>query len=227
MIGAPVLALLLHSGLDLAFCAVAASVFTILVWTELGRWLLPTGREKRSGGSAFVIFLAEGAILDWGALFLSQTQGVALANAGIGYAFFSAAMLLMRLSGGPVIERIGPRAAVMGGAVLAGCAFAAAVLFENAYVTFLAFFVVGIGCSNISPLSYAEASRTRVMPMSQALTAVTTLGYTGILTGSALLGFIAKVTSLPMVFRVVGALTVVVATAGGLYSGRTPKASGK
>ena len=72
------------------------------------------------------------------------------------------------------------------------------------------FFVLGIGLANIVPIAFASTADQNEMPMSLALAAVTTLGYTGQLAGPALIGFIAKATSLSTAFLMLAAFLVVV-----------------
>ena len=51
------------------------------------------------GALCFVSFLAEGAMLDWSAVFLVATHGVSPSVAGLGYAAFAAAMTAARFGG--------------------------------------------------------------------------------------------------------------------------------
>lgn len=51
--------------------------------------------------------------------------------------------------------------------------------------------LVGLGCANIVPALFSLAGNQTRMPESIAITAVTTLGYAGILAGPALIGFAA------------------------------------
>lgn len=55
------------------------------------------------------------------------------------------------------------------------------------------------------------------MPMSLALAAVTTLGYAGLLTGPALIGFIAKVTSLSTALLMLAAFLVIVSFSSNIF----------
>lgn len=53
--------------------------------------------------------------------------------------------------------------------------------------------------------------------MSLALAAVTTLGYAGLLTGPALIGFIAKVTSLSTALLMLAAFLVIVSFSSNIF----------
>ncbi|WP_152495231.1 hypothetical protein [Dickeya sp. NCPPB 3274] len=61
-----------------------------------------------------------------------------------------------------------------------------------------------------APILFSAAGRQRIMPAGLAVASVSTLGYTGILTGPALLGFIAQWSSLSLALGLVALLLLVV-----------------
>ena len=139
----------------------------------LAGFALPRGIVLVYGAVVFVMYLADGAILDWGGLLLTHVQGAAMENAGMGYAIFSLALTIMRLFGGRISERVGSRNMVLLGGIIGAAAFATAVVVGHPIVTFAAFFVLGLAASNITPITFSEAGRQRDMPVSTALAAVT------------------------------------------------------
>ena len=52
------------------------------------------------------VFLAEGAMLDWSAIYVHQVGGVDLKAAGVGYTLFVIAMAIARLMGDRMVERL-------------------------------------------------------------------------------------------------------------------------
>jgi predicted MFS family arabinose efflux permease len=78
---------------------------------------LPRGILLALGALCFISFLAEGSMLDWSAVFLRDFRGFAVATAGIGYAGFSVAMALGRLTGDRMVARFGPVSTVRLGPV--------------------------------------------------------------------------------------------------------------
>lgn len=64
-----------------------------------------------------MIFLAEGAIMDWSGVLLTEVKALDVSLAGAGYAIFSVAMLVMRLLGDRMVQRLGERVAVIGGSI--------------------------------------------------------------------------------------------------------------
>ena len=69
---------------------------------------LPTGALFFVGLIAFTVSMGEGAMTDWSAVFLRFVVPATKAQAALGYAVFSVAMVLMRVFGGVLVERFGP-----------------------------------------------------------------------------------------------------------------------
>jgi MFS family permease len=161
-----------------------------------------------------VVFLAEGAVLDWSAVFLSAERQVDAAYAGLGYAAFALTMTVGRLTGDAIVHKLGAtRVIVMGGSVAAAGLLLAtlAPAWEAALVGYA---LVGVGCSNIVPVLYTAVGKQTVMPEAIAVPAITTLGYAGILAGPALIGFIAHGSSLSIAFGLIAVMLIGVAASG-------------
>jgi MFS family permease len=171
----------------------------------------PTGVVLFIGTLCFILFLAEGAMLDWSAVFLTQVQGMPAGRAGLGYAAFAMAMTVGRLTGDRWVRRIGPQRAVLVGALLAAAGLALATLAPAWPLALAGFALVGVGCSNIVPVLFSLAGRQHAMPESLAVPAIATLGYAGVLMGPALIGFVAHGTSLVAAMLVLATLLAGVA----------------
>ena len=166
---------------------------------------------------AFVVFLAEGSMLDWSAVFLADVRQVPRDQAGAGFAVFTLAMTAMRLFGDGIVERLGRTRTLIFGGLTAAAGFALATLVPSFAVALAGYVLVGLGCANIVPVLFSLAGHQQAMPESIAITAVTTLGYAGILAGPAAIGALAHATSLGFAFLCVAALLVgVAASAPGL-----------
>lgn len=172
---------------------------------------LPRGVVLFIGALCFISFLAEGAMLDWSAVFLTTLRAVRPAQAGAGYAVFAAAMTIGRLSGDRVVQALGGPKILLAGGVCAAAGLVLAVAVPWWGAALAGFFLVGAGASNIVPVLYSGLGRQRVMPPNLAVAAVTTLGYLGILAGPALIGAVARVASLGAAFMAVAAMLLVVA----------------
>jgi MFS family permease len=167
------------------------------------------------GALCFVSFLAEGAVLDWSAVFLTSERDLAASYAGLGYAAFATTMTMGRLTGDRVVGRFGGSRVVILSGLLAATGFAVTTLVPFWQATVLGYLLIGAGCSNIVPVLFTCAGRQQVMPESVAVPAITTLGYIGILAGPACIGFISHAASLPAAFLAIAAMLIGVAAAGG------------
>jgi len=175
-------------------------------------WLvIPRGWVAFLGLLCFILFLAEGAVLDWGALLLLQNPKMSPAWAGLGYAVFSVAMTLGRFSGDKIIQRFGRYPVMLTGALTAAAGMSLAVWLPWPEIALLAFLLVGFGLSNTVPMLFNAAGNQQDMPANLAISAMTTLGYAGILSGPALIGFISQWISLSGAFLAIALLLLAVA----------------
>ncbi|MET0285972.1 MAG: MFS transporter [Polyangiales bacterium] len=167
---------------------------------------LPRGMVLFLGVLCFIAFLAEGAMLDWSAVFLIS-RGVDPARAGLGYALFAGAMTVGRLTGDRVVRQLGATRAFVLGALCAASGLGLLALLAS----WAAFVLIGLGCANLVPLLYSALAKQEAMPESAAVPALTMLGYAGILAGPAAIGFVADATSLSSALLMVAALLLAVA----------------
>lgn len=224
--GAAGMSALLALGLPLPLAALAVSALLAALVLYLRGGLLPNVGGAAAGHApfrmphgavlllgllCFVSFMAEGSMLDWSAVFLRDFRGFAPSTAGIGYACFSVAMALGRLTGDRLIQRIGPVWAVRAGAGLAATGFALAASLPWPGAALAGFVLVGLGASNIVPVMFSAAGRLSGSSPAIAIAAVTMLGYAGLLSGPALIGFISRLASLPLALAVVAGLLLLVA----------------
>lgn len=172
-------------------------------------WL--SARVLFLGAMCFIVFLSEGAVLDWSAIFLRDYKGMGEAYLGLGYAAFSIAMAFMRLIGDRIVSRMQGRKVILIGSLVAASGFLLVVATPWVISALLGFVLIGLGAANIVPVFFSEAGQIKNVPGTAALAAVTTIGYAGQLAGPALLGFIAERTSLSAALGFTGALMLVVA----------------
>jgi len=178
---------------------------------EAATLTIPKGRVLILGLMCFVAFLAEGAILDWSAVFLQFYRNFNESLSGIGFAAFSVAMAIMRISGDKLIHRFNSQKVVLYGGIIAAIGIIIAISIPIGAITVFGFVLVGIGCANIVPVFFSAAGEIPDTSPSVAIAGVTTLGYIGQLAGPAALGFIAELTSLPLALGGVSILLVIVA----------------
>ena len=211
--GAGLMTALLTLGLTAALSVAALSILVLGLLVISYRTLLPYANPPEGpafaiprgtvlvlGVICFVVFLAEGTVLDWSALYLVENRGVAESSGGLGFAVFAAAMTLGRLSGDYIISRLGSLTVVLVGALVAIAGFMVVIISSGLPALLAGYLLVGIGCANIVPVMFSQTGKQNSMPQMVAVPAVTTLGYIGVLAGPAMIGYIAHHSSLPHAF---------------------------
>ncbi|WPB58037.1 MFS transporter [Xylophilus sp. GOD-11R] len=221
----PLLSTLLAAGVVLvALAAVARHFLAAGAQKPQAFFALPRGPVLLIGVLCFIVFLTEGAMLDWSAVLLVGAHGVGHSTAGLAYASFSAAMTIGRLCGDRVVTRVGVQSVILYGALCAAGGLILATMASAWQSAMLGYFLVGAGCSNIVPVLYTAAGRQTHMPESLAVPAISTLGYAGILAGPALIGLAARGVGLSSAFLGVAVLLIGVAAAGRLFISSTNQA---
>jgi len=170
----------------------------------------PRGVVLLLGGLSFMVFLAEGSVLDWSAVFLREAQGLEAAYSGLGYGAFALAMTLGRLKGDRVVERLGRRRAVIIGAVVAATGFVLTAFSQSPILAIVGFFAIGIGSSNLAPIFISSAGDRAGAAPGPAIAAVTAMGYSGVVVGPALVGFLAHGLTLAWSFVAIAAMFFVI-----------------
>lgn len=202
------------------WCAALMIVAMILAWPRLLRssahqggplFAVPRGIVLALAGLTAIIFLVEGAMLDWSALYLTGAGLVPETRGGIGFMVFSVAMVAGRFAGDAIVARLGDRATLIWGSLLTLAGLLVLVAAPAAIIAMAGFLLIGLGASNIVPVLFRRAGAQTVMPIGLAVSAVTTAGYAGILLGPAMIGFIAQIWSLAAAFWMLAALVAVVA----------------
>jgi len=226
IVGAAGMTALLSAGASPLAATVCASAALVAALAVAVAHLLPYGSRREGPAFAlprgvvlfigilcFIVFLAEGAVLDWSAVFLTSVRGMEPSHAGLGYAVFASAMTLGRLTGDGIVARFGDRRVIIFGGLCAAAGFAATGL-PHREAALLGFVLVGVGCANIVPVLFTGVGRQTVMPETVAVPAITTLGYAGILVGPAAIGVVAHASSLTAAFLLLAILLLGVAASG-------------
>ena len=210
----------------------------VLMLVLFGPALLPTGGDRDGPPFAvprgavllvaalcFISFLAEGAMLDWSALILTSLHGTDPAQAGLGFAVFSVMMTAGRFRGDRIVHALGGPRVLLWSGLAASAGLVAAVLAPSGWGALAGFGLVGLGASNIVPVLFSALGRQRAMPPNLAISAVTTVGYGGILLGPAAIGAVAQAAGLTVAILGVAGLLLGVA-AGARAVSREPVRAG-
>ncbi len=171
---------------------------------------MPKGKVLLIGVLCFIVFLAEGSILDWSGVFLTSVRGVAESISGLGYAAFAITMTIGRLTGDAIVRTLGSVKILLLGGLIAAGGFFLAILVPIWWVGVIGFALVGVGAANVVPVLFTAAGNQTKIPANLAIAGVTTLGYVGILTGPAVIGFVARGSSLALALSMVAVLLLAV-----------------
>ncbi|MBW4710215.1 MFS transporter [Roseobacter sp. YSTF-M11] len=188
-----------------------------IVQTDAPVFAFPSGILVLVGVLAFCAALGEGAVADWGAVYLRDVVGTSESTAALGYTVFSAAMVVIRLLGDRITTHLGPVVAARFGGAFALAGVVCVILTAPVEVVLFGFALMGIGYAVIMPLAFSRAANDPTIPAGQAISSVATLGYGGMLLGPPVIGFVAGLSTLPVAFGLLAALAgVIIFVAGSL-----------
>lgn len=179
--------------------------------TEGPIFAIPKGTVLIIGLICFIIFMAEGTVLDWGALYLVESRNIPETLGGLGFAAFAIAMTFGRLTGDYIVTQYGALKVVILGTGIAAIGF---LIVINSYAlpwVLTGYLFIGLGCANIVPVMFSQIGKQKSMPQMVAVPAVTSVGYLGILAGPAIIGYIAYHSSIAYGFIFVTGLVVIAA----------------
>ncbi|WP_437890572.1 MFS transporter [Phytobacter sp. V91] len=192
----------------------AVSIKTLLPYAnpvEGPAFAIPRGTVLTLGLICFIIFMAEGTVLDWSALYLVESRNIPDTLGGLGFAAFATSMTIGRLTGDAIVGKYGALKVVMAGTLIATLGFLIVINSYTLTVVLVGYLLIGIGCANIVPVMFSQIGKQKSMPQMVAVPAVTTLGYIGVLAGPAIIGYIAHHSSIAHGFIFVTALVVLAA----------------
>ncbi|MFJ2115105.1 MFS transporter [Streptomyces sp. NPDC087850] len=154
------------------------------------------------GAIGFCAVFAEGASLDWSAVYLRDVLDTSPGVAAASTTAFALTMAVARLAGDRVIDRFGAVRTVRTSGVLAVAGGLLIVLAPYPVAAMAGFALLGLGVAVVVPLAFAAAGRAGPNP-SQAIAGVATITYTSGLIAPSAIGAVADVTSLVVSFGLV------------------------
>jgi len=138
------------------------------------------------------LFMAEGCVADWSAIYLRESLHGTKEIMGLGYAGFSAAMTIGRLNGDDILTRFGNKRVVITGALLAAAGFTIVVLAPLVSIAIAGYILIGFGCCCIVPVLFSTSGKIPGVSPVEGFAMVTTGGLIGFLTGPSLIGIISQ-----------------------------------
>ncbi len=150
------------------------------------------------GTLAFCFTLAEGAGLNWSAIYVADSLGGTEALGAVGLGVFLGAVTLGRLVGDHLVSHFGAVKVFRAGAVVAGLGFGGALLVNAPVAGLIGLGLLGAGIANALPLAIAAGGNAPGETPATAAARVSTLGYLGSFAGPLLVGGLASLSSLPL-----------------------------
>ncbi|MEU6070966.1 MFS transporter [Streptomyces sp. NPDC047082] len=169
------------------------------------RFALPPRSALLIGAVGFCAVFAEGASLDWSAVFLRDRLDSSAGLAAVATTGFMLTMAVARIAGDTVVNRFGAVRTVRAGGVLTVLGGLLIVVAGHPAVAMAGFALLGLGIAVVVPLCFAAAGHSGPNP-SQAIAGVATITYTSGLIAPGLIGGVAQATSLVVSFGLVTAL---------------------
>jgi MFS family permease len=170
------------------------------------RFALPPKSALLIGAVGFCAVFAEGASLDWSAVYLRDRLDSSAGLAAACTTGFTLTMALARIAGDRVVDRYGAVRTVRVSGGLAMLGGLLIVVADQPAVAMGGFALMGLGIAVVVPLCFAAAGRSGTNP-SQAIAGVATITYTSGLVAPGAIGTLAQATSLVVSFGLVTVLT--------------------
>ena len=188
------------------------------------RFALPPRSALLIGAIGFCAVFAEGASLDWSAVYLRHQLDTSAGLAAACTTGFTLTMAVARIAGDRAVDRFGSVRTVRVSGVLAAFGGTLVVMAGHPAVAMAGFALMGLGIAVVVPLCFAAAGRSGPNP-SQAIAGVATITYTSGLVAPGAIGGLAQATSLVVSFGLVTVLACgIAALAGVLRAGDRERA---
>jgi len=186
-------------------------------WRERMHVAMSAWREPRTYAIGVVMLgmsFAEGGANDWLALGVAEDHGGGTALGAAALATFSVAMTVVRVFGGPLVDRFGRVAVLRILAVAAASGILLFILAPSLPLVFVGAALWGVGASLGFPLGMSAAADDPAKAAAR-VSAAATIGYISFLGGPPVLGFISEHIGLLNTLFILVALVVM----SGLFSG--------
>jgi len=210
--------LLASFNISILIHAIGVGSFIFLVALFTRNWFLPAEADqhviekhkKRKTPRRFLILgllglcgaLGEGAASDWGGVLARETFGASTLMSTLPYVFFSATMVIGRLSGDFLAHKFGVVKLLTWSGFLAGIGLTAGLFVGNIYGVIISWLLLGLGISTVIPLmisatgTLANDKYSGQVSAAEGVALVTGVAYFGFVIGPPLIGFISEVVTL-------------------------------
>ena len=192
--------------------------FIVLIALFTRNWFLPAEADqhiiekhkKRKTPRRFLILgllglcgaLGEGAASDWGGVLARDAYEASAFMSALPYVFFSATMVIGRLSGDFLAHKFGVVKLLTWSGFIAGIGLTAGLFAGNIYGVIIGWFLFGIGISTVIPMmisatgTLANEKYPGQVSAAEGVALVTGVAYFGFVIGPPLIGFISEIITL-------------------------------
>ena len=132
--------------------------------------------------------MTEGTAIDWSSLHVTDVAGVSPSSGAWGLACVAGFMVVIRLAGDAVVERLGRAVVVRTGAACALVGYLLTATVSALPLILVGWCLVGLGVGLVAPQIYGLAGH---LGGGRGLATVVSFGYAAFLVGPALIGFVA------------------------------------
>jgi predicted MFS family arabinose efflux permease len=218
LVGSAVAAVAAKAGVDARIHFAITAAGLMLVTLVASSWLIPhrphpTADEPPAfalpspqvlaiGLVGLCAVFAEGASLDWSAIYLSDVLHHPAATGAATVSIFSVCMAVARFGGDRVVHRVGPVATVRLSGLCATVGALIVVLAKPAALVIAGFGLLGVGIAVVVPLVFAAAGRIGDSP-GRSIAGVAGIAYGSGLIAPGVIGGIAHLSSLTVSFVVI------------------------
>lgn len=136
-------------------------------------------------------YACEGAVAEWGSLFMHSFKGASEQTAALVYAGFSVTTMFSRFFGDRMREYFGDMRLCFAGAIIAVLGLSMAIFLNGIALALLGFALMGIGLSPLAPVLFSQAGNYPDINVGKACAVVSVFAYSGLLFHPPLLGFVA------------------------------------
>ncbi|MBO0655941.1 MFS transporter [Streptomyces triculaminicus] len=175
-----------------------------------------SGRIWILAALALMVMLCEGAANDWSALHLKDILGAPTSTAAFAYGTFAATMTIARLLADRLVARSGSMAVLRYGAATAAVGITIVALSPWIWAAFAGWALFGLGLSGCVPQLFSAAGHADPSAAGANVSRVAGLGYLGMLTGPAAIGWLTHLVPLNHAFVLLTLLCAITAVAAGV-----------
>ncbi len=162
------------------------------------------------GAIAFCSMMCEGAMFDWSGVYFKKVVEVEPEWIGAGYTAFMVTMAGTRFVADKLTHRIGLKKILQLSGLFTAFGLLLSVFFPSLEIAIIGFLLVGVGVSSVVPLVYSAVGKSKTLSPGVAISAVSTLGFLGLLLGPPIIGLVAGATSLRVSFALMALMGILV-----------------